>query len=139
MAPPAEAQKALGPGFFGGPAILPPKEPPAPRPATAIDRMVAEMEKEVRPPPANVSNVLVESQSEEVSWTHGEELYGKQGTFSQYRVGPFTGKTRVRAGETHAAALRRLKAEIGAEADVERAAAHERFMAHWKKNVAGAG
>lgn len=131
------AQKALGPGFFGS----------VPTPSVdAIGRLVAaQANADVAPKPAAplapssavVNNASFGGEGEEVTWTHGEELYGKQGTFSQYRVGPFTGRTRVGPGETHAAALQRLKTQLRAEADEERAAAHERFMAHWKKNIAG--
>ncbi len=130
----AEAQKALGAGFFGGPPAVVPSSP-APSP-TALAAAQAKTEVSAAPPP--VFDVGFGDAGEEVTAVHGEELYGKQGTFSQYRVGPFTGRTKVRPGETHADAMRRLKGQLRAEADEERVAAHERFMAHWKKNIATA-
>lgn len=122
----AEASGALGAGFFGKadtPLAAPPKEvmikdiPPSPTSFSAV--------REGFGPTPNGD------EGEEVSCTKGEEMYGKPGQFSTYRVGPFSGTTRVRAGETRAQARRRLMDELNAFADEERERAKKAFLSHY--------
>lgn len=70
-------------------------------------------------------------EGDEVSYTKGEEMYGKPGQFSTYRVGPFTSSTRVRAGETRVEALRRLSLEMETFMTEERERAKKAFLAHY--------
>jgi hypothetical protein len=71
---------------------------------------------------------------EPVEAVHGEEMYGKQGTFSSYRVGPFTSSTKIRKGETRASATRRLLEELEEIAKIERVRAHAAWAAHFTTN-----
>lgn len=67
----------------------------------------------------------------EIDACWAEEMYGKQGSFSSYRVGPFRTKDRVRPGETRAAAFARVMAELEVVAKAERIRARDAFVAHF--------
>lgn len=110
---------ALGTGFFGKP----------------VDIKQGFKEPETSPAhlgfttPSGPS--LLGDEGDEVHATKGEEMYGKPGQFSTYRVGPFSGSTKVRPGETRAQARRRLMDELHAFADEEREIAKKKFLAHF--------
>lgn len=115
----AEAAGALGGAFFGS---------PSPLAAPEKEVMVKDL------PTFSATNEGVgptPDEGDEVSCTKGEEMYGKPGQFSTYRVGPFSGTTKVRAGETRAQARRRLMDELNAFADEERERAKKAFLAHY--------
>jgi hypothetical protein len=59
------------------------------------------------------------AEGEEVTITWGKELYSPK-QFHTYEVGPFVWATRVRNGETRAAAAARLQQELNAFAEGER-------------------
>jgi hypothetical protein len=73
-----------------------------------------------------------ESEGEEVDVTWPEEIYGKPGSFSSYRVGPFNSKSRVRAGETRPQAMRRVLDELAQVAAYARTEAKREFLGHFK-------
>jgi hypothetical protein len=83
-----------------------------------------------RPEPAVSRETTNPDEGETISYTKGEEMYGKTGFFSSYRVGPFTETTKVRPGETKAEARRRLAEEVNAFADEERERSKAKFMGH---------
>lgn len=111
---------ALGAGFFGG---------PPPRSGSEVVKQALE-ERSARFTPPSAPSQLGD-EGEEVTCTKGEEMYGKPGQFSTYRVGPFSGTTRVRPGETRAQARRRLMDELNAFADEERETVKKKFLAHF--------
>lgn len=65
---------------------------------------------------------------ETVSYTAGEELYTPR-QFCSYRVGPMSGMTEIRKGETRPQAGERLRQEIKVLMDVERREKHASFIA----------
>lgn len=107
---------ALGAGFFGRPAAT--SAPTAPL-ATAI---VSAANKAFATDPGG----------SEVTYTSGEEMYGKQGSFSSYRVGPVTIRDRCREGETIVQAIARLRADAAAIMAEERVSKDREFKAHFK-------
>jgi hypothetical protein len=120
---------ALSAGFFGRGvepfAKTPSSAPPAPPAPPAVSPA---------PSPMVINNAPVTgADADEVTYTTGEEMYGRQGTFSSYRVGPITLRSRLRPGETHAAALSRLRAEAAAFMVTEREAKDLEFKTHFKK------
>lgn len=106
---------ALSASFFG-------KTTPAATTAAAIPSQESRDE-----------DVLGGSSEEEITYTAGEEMYGKQGTFSSYRVGPITLRTRLRPRESHGAAYARLRADATAMMASEREVKDAEFKAHFKK------
>lgn len=74
-----------------------------------------------------------QDEGEEIDATRGEDMYGKPGSFSSFRVGPFSGKTRVRPGETRVTAGQRLRAEFAQLAAEEYAIRLPEFLANWVK------
>lgn len=122
-----EMQGALGAAFFGkGPSVMP-KEPGTGEMFSNIDKIATT--------PAAVSNA---STGDTFTVTIGEEMYGKTGTFSSYRVGPFTAQGRVREGETLSGAMKRVLAELAAVAAAERLRADAEFKSHFKNTFAPA-
>jgi hypothetical protein len=109
-----EKAKALGLGFFG------PKD-------DALSRVIARKDAEKSLTEASGGA----DEDEPVTATHGEEMYGKTGTFSSYRVGPFTSSTKVRRGESRGSAYARLLGELRDVAKVEREKAHADWAAHF--------
>ncbi len=69
---------------------------------------------------------------EAVEATKPEEVYGLKGTFSSYRVGPFSSTSQVREGETRASALKRLLGELEEVAKAERVVARDAFLSHFE-------
>ncbi len=121
---PAAMSDALGAGFFGPGAVIakdPIPEPPRPVPSLSLPALPGVDDPEV---------------GQEVEGTRGEEMYGKPGTFSSYRVGPFTGRTRIRPGETRVLALCRLLKEFAEVAKVERDLRHDECISHFAKVAA---
>lgn len=119
---------ALGAGFFGRgqtPFEAPPASPPA-----SVTNIVQSVVRNDAPTPKAFVDLAIDG--EEVVYVAAEEMYGKTGTFSSYRVGPITLKTRVRAGETHFAAYERLRAEGAKAMEAERAAKDAEFKGHFK-------
>ena len=124
--PPLAPSGALGAGFFGT----------APSPATSeaiaekrnLDNLPAHASTRFTPPsgPSQLGD-----EGDEVTCTKGEEMYGKPGQFSTYRVGPFTETTRVRPGETREQARKRLMDSLHAFFDAEREIAKKKFLAHY--------
>lgn len=139
-APPPDVAAALGGAFFGAPS-------PAPKQEDAVDRAIARQKKDdAKPMKAAdlglVPGVILDAgdlgqEGDEVVATHPEEMYGKQGTFSSYRVGPFVLKTKLRAGETRMAVMRKLLAELREIANEEREKAHAEFCSHFMNKIAG--
>lgn len=119
--PPLADAGALGAGFFG--------KASSPLEAPEKEVMIKDLPKPGFTPPTGPSQLGDEG--EEVTCTKGEEMYGKPGQFSTYRVGPFSGTTRVRPGETRSAARRRLMDELNAFADEERERAKKAFLSHY--------
>lgn len=66
----------------------------------------------------------------EASWP--EEAYGKPGSFSSYRVGPFRAKGHVMPGETLPQAFERVMADLAVVAAKERIRARDAFLAHFE-------
>lgn len=123
----------LGDAFFGGKKVI--VKTMDPRKDAEPDNIVSEFVEHVREETrkaAALDKAVLESfdEGEEVSATKGEEMYGKTGQFSSYRVGPFAGTTKVRPGETRMQARRRLMAELNEQADEERESAKRKFLAH---------
>lgn len=124
-------QESLGKGFFGTSA-----EPPSPvvkeaiAEKRAVDNLPAHASTRFTPPtgPATLGE-----EGLEVHYTKGEEMYGKPGQFSTYRVGPFSSSTTVRPGETRVDALRRLSKEMNEFFDEERERAKQAFLSHYPK------
>lgn len=116
------AGSALGAGFFGG------KVDPTSKEATekAFIGSVTNILNGYVPPTPDSGD-----QGDEVTYTKGEEMYGKPGQFSTYRVGPFSLTTRVRSGETRLDALRRLSKEMETFFVEERDRAKKAFLAHY--------
>lgn len=124
--PPLAMSGALGAGFFGS----------APSHATSeaiaekrnLDNLPAHASTRFTPPsgPSQLGD-----EGDEVTCTKGEEMYGKPGQFSTYRVGPFTETTRVRPGETREQARKRLMDSLHAFFDAEREIAKKKFLAHY--------
>lgn len=100
--------------------------------------LATEMSKQAEPE-AKVPDALTASRmakpetstGDEVEVTWAEEMYGKQGTFSSYRVGPFRIKGRVMTGETRLAAMKRLMDDLAEIAKAERERARAAFCAHF--------
>ena len=117
-----EEAKGLGASFFGGVSI--PK---------AVEEAAT---KAIAPPPPSVPAAVVVAAPapvfdhgvEEVTATIGEELYGKPGSFSSYRVGPIGGRTRVLPGETRMMAYRRLREELAQMMNEERELRRAEFL-----------
>jgi hypothetical protein len=113
-APNPEAISALGGAFFGNTT---PKQEAAPAPRVVERR----------------GGVDLSTFGEEVTVTKGEEMYGKSGQFSTYRVGPFSMTTKVLPDETRPQAMRRAMNELNAFADEERENVKQRFLSHFPK------
>lgn len=67
---------------------------------------------------------------EPVRATYPEEVYGLKGTFSSYRVGPFSSETTVRPGEGRVDAFARLMRDLHEVAKAERVKARDAFLDH---------
>lgn len=119
--PPLAAAGALGAGFFG--------KTSSPLEAPEKEVMIKDLPKPGFTPPSGPSQLGDEG--DEVTCTKGEEMYGKPGQFSTYRVGPFTETTRVRPGETREQARKRLMDSLHAFFDAEREIAKKKFLAHY--------
>lgn len=78
----------------------------------------------------------IADEDEPVTATRGEEMYGKPGTFSSYRIGPFTTSSKIRKGETRATAYVRLLDALRQVAAEERKKAHEEWSSHFLANIA---
>lgn len=135
-APPAEIASALGGSFFGNPSMV----TQTPKPADAKPPTPAQIAKSAIE--AARADVILDAgelgqEGDEVVATHPEEMYGKQGTFSSYRVGPFVLKTKLRGGETRTAVMRKLLAELRELANEEREKAHAEFCSHFMNKIAG--
>lgn len=130
-APPTELASALGGSFFGT---------QTPKPADAKPPTPAQIAKSAIE--AARADIILDAgelgqEGDEVVATHPEEMYGKQGTFSSYRVGPFVLKTKLRGGETRTAVMRKLLAELREIANEEREKAHAEFCSHFMNKIAG--
>lgn len=140
-----EEAKGLGASFFGSVSI--PKAVEDTLAAASVEK--ANPQPPSNPPAANLTrelvapatmNTIVQNYAspefipgDEISVTIGEELYGKPGSFSSYRVGPLGGTTRVQPGETRADAYRRLRADLAAMLVEEREARRAEFLAGLQK------
>jgi hypothetical protein len=125
-APPAPADRAaLGGSFFGGTNTMPGPPPTAePRKQAPVAPATPEI------PPAAVPST---AEGERITVTRGEEMFGKPGSFSTYRVGPFTVEGRVRPGENYQMATARLLAELNQVFDAAFDVARAKFLAHFEK------
>ncbi len=66
-----------------------------------------------------------------VEVTLGEEMYGKPGSFSSYRVGPFRAQGKVRPGETRVEAMKRLSGDLETVMALARDKARTEFCKHF--------
>lgn len=151
---PMAASKEFGPGFFGGDGpratqveTAAPAEPFLPAPSLPPPATTIHVKQEFRTQdPDCVSETFKQAldhaiaarsgnpdAGDTVNITIGEEMYGKQGTFSSYRVGPVSGSTRIRESETRGEAIRRLRAELAVEFDAERELKKAEFIANFQK------
>jgi hypothetical protein len=149
-APPAEKVDlaALGGGFFGKGDDV--KIEPKPIVQDLAAAQAAALEKERAERKASLAEAIAEKRNlddlprhastrfgaddegDEIEVTHPEEMYGLKGTFSSYRVGPFTAKTRIRPGETRPQAIRRVLDELEKVAAEERPRARDAFLKHFE-------
>jgi hypothetical protein len=120
---------ALGAAFFGNfeptkvPISVPNFDSTPPLALPATNKRYRDSIEE-----SEVLNGLEENQEVTASWP--EEMYGKTGTFCSYRVGPFTAKSRIRAGETRPMAFKRVMDELADVAKLERIRARDAFLEH---------
>lgn len=105
---------ALSAGFFGAGAAIP------------FPGKVEQVAEQIKQQPIVLP-------LDEVTATHPEEMYGKPGTFSSYRVGPFVLKATVRPEETRLMVMDRLNAELREIANKEREKARADFLAFLPK------
>jgi hypothetical protein len=115
-----QAEGSLDPGsFFGAETKLPPPPP--------VVNIVNQ-----GPTSAPTDAELASGQEgSEVHVTKGEEMYGKTGTFSSYRVGPFSLTAKVGPGQTRLGVFRQLRQELEVMADEAREEAKKKFLAHF--------
>lgn len=95
---------------------------PATAPATPAAKAAATslVEQHARKPdPSDVGEM--------VSYTWGEEMF-RFGDFSNCKVGPFVGETRIREGETRAHAIARLQREVDGQAKIARDAKLDDYL-----------
>lgn len=71
--------------------------------------------------------VAVQDVGEEVTFVYGKEMY-RVTEFCTFDVGPFSATTKIRSGETRIDALLRLRAELEAAAEVERAKKRDGYI-----------
>jgi hypothetical protein len=140
-----QKSEGLGASFFGNGTEKSPAPAPPPAPVDPVREAVraegeaivsqarAQLPKLV---PAHLPTIAAfggEDVGEEITATSGEEMYGKQGSFSSYRVGPLSLKTTVRPGETKLDAYRRLRADLAMMMAEERVAKRDEFVANFPK------